>query len=98
MCTLNNLKIIPIPADDSLGPNWARRVLQDRYDGEEFTLLLDSHHRFVTGWDQTAREMLEGLRKTCAKPILTAYLPPYDPKPDPRGPRRGDLKFYPLPG
>ncbi|MCU1263195.1 MAG: hypothetical protein JWO80_6080, partial [Bryobacterales bacterium] len=23
------------------------------YDGEDFTLLLDSHHRFVAGWDET---------------------------------------------
>src|ERR1700690_2462085 len=50
--TVKNVEIIPIPAAQSLGPNWARRMLQDRYDGEEFTLLLDSHHRFVEGWDK----------------------------------------------
>jgi hypothetical protein len=38
---LKNLEILPLPADQSLGPNWARRILQDRFDGEEFTLLLD---------------------------------------------------------
>src|SRR4051812_7957625 len=43
---IGNLEIHPIPAEQSRGPNWARRMLQDRYDGEEFTLLLDSHHRF----------------------------------------------------
>jgi hypothetical protein len=94
--TLKNVEIIPVPADQSLGPNWARRMLQDRYDGEEFTLLLDSHHRFVPGWDQAAREMFDGLRKICAKPILTAYLPPYDPARDPRGRKREVLKIYPL--
>ena len=94
--TIKNIEIIPIPAAESLGPNWARRAIQDRYDGEEFTLLLDSHHRFVKGWDKTTREMFDGLKKRCAKPILTAYLPPYDPKREPLGRKREVLKIYPL--
>ena len=93
---LKNLEIIPIPAEESLGPNWARRMLQDRYDGEEFTLLLDSHHRFVRGWDETVLGMFEGLKKTSPKPIVTAYLPSYDPGREPRGRMRELLKIYPL--
>jgi hypothetical protein len=58
-----------------LGPNWARRKLQDRFDGEEFTRLLDSHHRFVRGWDAMALEMFAGLKKISRKPILTLTFP-----------------------
>jgi len=94
--SLKHLEIIPIPAAESCGPNWARRLLQDRYDGEEFTLLLDSHHRFARGWDETVLRMFEDLKKTCVKPIVTAYLPPYDPAREPRGRRHDLMKIYPL--
>src|SRR5579863_4967873 len=47
VCRLKNLEIIAIRSEESRGPNWARRLIQQRYDGESFTLLLDSHHRFV---------------------------------------------------
>ena len=91
-----NIEIIAIPADESLGPNWARKLLQDQYAGEAFTLLLDSHHRFVEGWDEIALGIFNGLKKTVAQPILTAYLPSYDPNRDPRGRMREVLKIYPL--
>ncbi len=93
---LKNVEIIPIPAPESRGPNWARRLLQDRYDGEDFTLLLDSHHRFVRDWDETVLRMFKGLQKVCRKPIITAYLPSYDPAREPRGRKRELLKIYPL--
>ena len=44
---LPGLEIIPIPHRESKGCNWARRLLQERYAGERYSLLLDSHHRFV---------------------------------------------------
>jgi len=91
-----NVEIIAIPAEESRGPNWARTLLQDRYDGEPLTLLLDSHHRFVKSWDRIALGMFERLKKTVAKPILTGYLPSYDPRRDPRGRMREVLKIYPL--
>jgi hypothetical protein len=93
---IRNLELITIRASDSQGPNWARQLLQRRYDHEPFTLLLDSHHRFVTGWDTKVLRMFEGLRQTVAKPILTAYLPPYDPARDPLGRTHKVMKIYPL--
>jgi hypothetical protein len=42
-------------------------------------LQLDSHHRFVGHWDALLTGMLESLRNESAKPVLTAYLPPYCP-------------------
>jgi len=77
-------RIIDIDYRDSKGTCWARHKLNNLYQDETYTLQLDSHHRFTDGWDQTLIEMLEGLRtKTCPKPLLSAYLPSFDPANDP---------------
>lgn len=76
--------ILDIPFGESLGACWARHAIQQEYDGEDFTLQLDSHHRFVKGWDRVCIEMLEGLQAAgVPKPLLTAYLPSFDPQDDP---------------
>jgi hypothetical protein len=87
-----NLELIKSPAAQSQGCNWARRLVQKQWAGEHYTLFLDSHHRFVPGWDVLAIDMLESLRAAGShKPILTGYLPPYDPE---RGPSdRGQYIF-----
>jgi len=91
-----NLEIVSIPATQSGGPNWARRLLQHRYSGEPFTLLLDSHHRFVRHWDDKTLRIFDQLKAKSRKPILTAYLPPYNPRRDPLGRVRKVMKIYPL--
>jgi hypothetical protein len=85
---LPGLEIVDVPASDSEGCNWARRQSQERWSGEPFTLLLDSHHRFVLGWDDLLLRMYAQLRGAeVDKPLLTAYLPAYDPARDPLGRR-----------
>ncbi len=80
-CTLT---VIDIPFHESRGACWARNQIQQRYASEQYTLHLDSHHRFVPGWDQLCIEMLEQLqREGIEKPLLTAYLPSYAPWNDP---------------
>ena len=80
------VELIKIPAVESRGCNWARRLLQNGWAGERYTLFLDSHHRFVPGWDDQVIVMLEQLRHAgIKKPIVTAYLPPYNPRTDPHG-------------
>jgi hypothetical protein len=71
--------VVHIPHQDSLGCCWARSILNNKYNGEEYTLQLDSHHRFAQGWDTTCIEMLESLP---GKPVLTTYLPSYNPESD----------------
>ncbi len=93
---LPHLTILASPAAASRGPNWARRLLQQRYRGEAYILLIDSHHRFVPGWDQLAIGMLDDLKRVSPKPLLTAYLPPFNPATDPRGRGRSVRKIYPL--
>lgn len=76
---------IRIPYESSLGACWARNQIQKRYDGEDYTVQLDSHHRFTVGWDTLCIEMIQGLQTTgVEKPLLTAYLPSFDPDADPR--------------
>ncbi len=62
---------------ESQGACWARHKLQQLYNGEDYTLSLDSHHRFVEGWDSALIEQLNML--PASKPVLTCYLPAYDP-------------------
>jgi glycosyltransferase involved in cell wall biosynthesis len=79
-------KIIDIDYKDSQGACWARNQLQQQYDGEEYTLQLDSHHRFVENWDEVAIGMIKQLQKKGhEKPLLTGYVSSFDPENDPAG-------------
>ena len=79
-------KIIDIPYEQSKGACWARNQLQQTYTDEEYTLQLDSHHRFIENWDEELINMYEGLRdKGYDKPLLTSYISSYDPDNDPNG-------------
>jgi hypothetical protein len=44
--------------NESKGLCWARSEIQNLYEGEEFTLQLDSHHRFAPGWDRQLRDYM----------------------------------------
>jgi hypothetical protein len=91
------LELVAIPFEESRGCNWARNLLQNQWQGESYTLLLDSHHRFVKGWDRTLVEMYEGLRSEGVnKPLITGYLPAYSPDRDPSGRKRRPYKIYPF--
>ncbi len=92
---LPNLEIIETHYLDSAGSNWARRQLQDSWDGEPFTLFLDSHHRFSRGWDTTTLDMYRSCLRKSDKPLLTGYLPSYDPVTDPGGRKNEPTKLYP---
>ena len=94
---LPGLEVIEVPYERSGGCNWARHLLQGRWRGERYTLLIDSHHRFVRGWDEMAIGMLQRLRAGgAAKPILTAYLPPYQPAREPGARGKRPYKIYAL--
>ena len=76
-----NINILDIDYKKAKGVCWARNKIQQHYKNEDFTLHLDSHHRFTSGWDTTLKNMfymlqLEGYKK----PLLTGYVPSYDPE------------------
>lgn len=74
-------KIIDIDYRQSGGVCWARNMLQQQYNGERYTLQLDSHHRFVKGWDLYLIDTYLSLQaKGFKKPLLTGYVPGYDPQ------------------
>ena len=77
--------IISVDCTLSLGACWARNLIQQFYKGEDYTLQLDSHHRFVENWDQQVIEMLESLKSVSQKPIITSYLPNFKPETFPEG-------------
>lgn len=77
-------RIIDIDYRDAKGPCWARHQLNNLWKGETYTMQIDSHHRFATGWDAAYIDMLEGLRKDGhKKPLLSSYLPSFNPANDP---------------
>jgi hypothetical protein len=79
-------KIVDINFKDSQGACWARNQLQQNYNGEEYTLQLDSHHRFVENWDEECIDMIKQLQnKGHEKPLLTGYVSSFDPDNDPAG-------------
>jgi glycosyltransferase involved in cell wall biosynthesis len=77
-------RIIDVNYKDSQGVCWARNSVQTLYKKEKYTLQLDSHHRFVKDWDVELIDMLKGLQKEgYKKPLLTGYIPSFDPDNDP---------------
>lgn len=85
--------ILDLHYSESKGVCWARNKIQQHYRGEDYTLQLDSHHRFIEGWDVVLIEELEKLQKNGSeKPLLTGYIPSYDPKNDPEG--RVNVPWY----
>ena len=78
-------KILDIPYQNSTGPCKARNLIQQQYDGEKYTLQLDSHHRFEEHWDETLIIMLNLLlQQGISKPALTTYAPYYNEVTDER--------------
>ena len=70
-------RIMDVPWQQSKGLGWARSHTQKLWRGETYTLQLDSHHRFIQGWDT---ELIDMMAMTgSAKPILTSYAAPYSP-------------------
>jgi hypothetical protein len=78
------ISIMDVDYFDGQGACWARHQIQRHYEDEKYTFQLDSHHRFTEDWDVKVIEMLEGLRsEECPKPLLTAYIPSFDPENEP---------------
>lgn len=70
-------KVIDIPWQKSKGLCWARSLIQPLWCGEEYTLQLDSHHRFLQNWDE---ELIEMVKLTGSpKPIIGSYAGMYRP-------------------
>jgi hypothetical protein len=77
-------RILDVLYSDSKGCCWARNQVQQLYDFEDYTLQIDSHMRFEKNWDDTLIKMIKQLQKKgVSKPLLTGYVPSFNPENDP---------------
>ena len=53
----DNFSILTFPYQDSKGVCWARNKIQSLYNGEDFIMQIDAHHRFVQDWDKILLKM-----------------------------------------
>lgn len=82
----DRFRILDVPHEESQGVCWARNLVQQLYEGEEYTLQIDSHMRFVPNWDEEMILMIKQLQeKGYEKPLLTGYVSSFDPENDPQG-------------
>lgn len=70
-------RVLSLDWRQSRGACWARAEIMRLYDGEDYYLQLDSHHRFVEGWDQILLDQLEHAGGDRA--VLTTYAPAFTP-------------------
>lgn len=78
----SRFRIIDCDWRKSRGLGWARSLAQSLYKDEEYTLQLDSHHRFEKDWDKKLIDMIKQVSDESKKPLLTAYAAGYDPNDD----------------
>lgn len=77
--------IIDVLYSETKGACWARHQIQKQYTGQDYTLQIDSHIRFVKHWDVQMIEMITNLQYNFEKPMITSYAPSFDPENDPVG-------------
>jgi len=79
-------RVVNVLYNESKGVCWARHQVQQLYQGEEYTLQIDSHMRFEQDWDVEMIDMIKELQKDgYDKPLLTGYVSSFDPENDPQG-------------
>jgi hypothetical protein len=78
----SRVRIIDCKWQDSKGLGWARSLTQSLYKDEDFTLQLDSHHRFCKDWDKILINIYNDLKLQSDKPLITSYAASYDPNND----------------
>ncbi len=71
--TGKQFRVVDVHWRDSRGQSWARAEAMSLFDGEDWYLQLDSHHRFAQDWDTklTTQASLTG----SPKPVLSAPVP-----------------------
>jgi hypothetical protein len=70
-------RVLDVDWRQSHGACWARSEIMRLWEGEEYYLQLDSHHRFVQDWDIRLLHCVEAANSS--RPIITAYGAPYTP-------------------
>jgi hypothetical protein len=80
----NRFRVLDVLYTESKGVCWARNQVQQLYEGEEYTMQIDSHMRFEKNWDDEFIKMVKQLQKKgFEKPLLTGYVSSFNPENDP---------------
>jgi [Skp1-protein]-hydroxyproline N-acetylglucosaminyltransferase len=77
------IKFIKTSNIEAKGPCWARFIIQQLWQGEEYFLQIDSHTRFIKNWDMLCINELEycnNLNNNNNKVCLTNYVSLYNLK------------------
>jgi [Skp1-protein]-hydroxyproline N-acetylglucosaminyltransferase len=85
------VKFIKLSDRDARGPCWARYLIQQQWNGEQYFLQIDSHMRFEQNWDE---KCLNDLKNLPLKSCLSNYVSNYnlkEGKPDEKNQLRGGL-------
>lgn len=92
-----NINIIDVDYKCSRGANWARSVLQKKWNNEPYSFLVDSHTRFARNWDKQLIDMMLLLKKKKVKKPIISGLPPsfYNPDTYPSDRLNYPTKIYP---
>lgn len=67
----DQVRVLNFHAKDSRGACWARHQVQSLWRGEDFVFQIDSHMRFVEGWDERLLTMLAACPSEQA--VLSTY-------------------------
>jgi len=76
----DNIRSIRIPHFEAKGPTWARYLCSTLWDGEQYYFQIDSHTKFVKGWDTKCIDMINMIKDSnmSKKPVLSHYPKEYD--------------------
>jgi len=77
---IKNIRIIRIPYFEAKGPTWARYLCSTLWDGEQYYFQIDSHTKFVKGWDTKCISMIKMIKNSglSQKPVLSSYPKEYE--------------------
>jgi hypothetical protein len=75
--------ILDVLYSETKGACWARNQIQKYYAGQDYTLQIDSHMRFIKHWDLQLIDMITNLKYNFEKPMLTSYVSSFNPENDP---------------
>jgi hypothetical protein len=78
------VKVLKYHYTESEGGCWARNLAQSLYQGETYSLQVDSHTRFIQNWDEIVINDYNELKKTVNKPLIS-FLPPSYSRMDDKG-------------
>ncbi len=78
------VRVLKYHHTESEGGCWARNKAQTLYQGETYSLQVDSHTRFIQNWAEIVINDYNELKKTVNKPLIS-FLPPSYSRIDDKG-------------